>query len=347
MTIGKEPGRGKWKLPAVAALLAACLAFAIALVLTPSQTPTALATAPTVSTVKVAPLPFKDSRTVKVQIGVSGARKLITGSEGTLTASSCAAGESLTSGRSTFSIDGEPLINLATSSPLWRDLAPGTTGEDVAGLQTELTRLGHPAPVTSTVDRPTLEAYAALAATLKAPFQGAGITKDRIMWLPAPSQTIQKCTVTPGALVSAGAELAELPPQPVSAKVSPLPPDLAPGPRILIIDAHKFPVSSDGNLVGGSLNDLAGTTGFAASQAQGDEGTLAGQFELATPTRVLGVPAGSLFAVQTSKACISSQNISYPVSILGSQLGVSFVAGDHTDEIKEVDLKPDPGASCG
>lgn len=42
-----------------------------------------------------------------------------------------------------ISVNDLPLISLATSRPLWRDLVAGDTGLDVRALRAELTRLGY------------------------------------------------------------------------------------------------------------------------------------------------------------------------------------------------------------
>jgi hypothetical protein len=340
--------RPAWKMSAVAVVLSAGVAFATGLTLAPSPAPDALASAALAETIAVATVPFKDSKTVQFTVTQTESRKLIAGLGGTVTSSSCTAGEAVTSGTSTFGVDGVPLINLATATPLWRDLGPGDTGEDVRALQTELTRLGHPTPVTGTLDRSTLDAYARLAATLNAPATGAWVPRDQTIWLPLPTQTVQKCTTPPGSRIAAGQEIADLRAQVTSARIANIPQTAAPGARALIIDGHTFAVTADGRITESSaLTDLARLPSFATAEASDTPGTLAAQYELATPARVLGVPPGALFGIEATSACISSRNVTYPVAILGSQLGVTFVTGDKTEGMTEIDLKPGPEARCG
>ena len=89
-------------------------------------------------------------------------------------------------------------------------MGPGDTGEDVRALQTELTCLDYEAPVTGTDDKLTLDAYARLAAKLNAPATGSGIPRNQTIWLPLPTQTVQKCTTSPGSRIAAGQEIADL-----------------------------------------------------------------------------------------------------------------------------------------
>ena len=347
MTFRSDRQRGGWKLPGTIAVLSAAVAFAVGLTTVPSVTPSVLASAPAAETAPVSTVPFRDARTVQVTTGLTESGKLVTGLDGTLTSSSCISGKPVTSGTSTFSVDGDPLINLATATPLWRDLGMGDAGEDVTALQTELTRLGYQTPVTGTIDGPTLDAYARMAVTVKAPVDGVRISRDHIIWLPSPTQTVQKCLTTPGSRIAVGQEIADLPPQITSAQIANIPQTVAPGERALIIDGNRFPVPADGLITDAShLADLGRLPSFLASQGSDTPGTLAAQYELATPTRVLAVPPGALFGVEATKACLSSGSVTYPVAILGSQLGAAFVAGKDTEHIIEIDLTPGPDARC-
>ncbi|WP_029069046.1 peptidoglycan-binding protein [Jonesia quinghaiensis] len=53
------------------------------------------------------------------------------------------AGATVPSGKPVVSIAGYPVFVLSIPFPLYRDLAPGDSGQDVKALQTELSRLGH------------------------------------------------------------------------------------------------------------------------------------------------------------------------------------------------------------
>lgn len=61
------------------------------------------------------------------------------------------AGATLTEGKSAMTISGRPVFVLQGATPVYRDLTPGSTGEDVRQLQLALARLGYnPGPANGT-----------------------------------------------------------------------------------------------------------------------------------------------------------------------------------------------------
>src|SRR5690606_19130165 len=109
-------------------------------------------------------------------------------------------------------VDGVPLVGLATSVPLWRDLSLGDEGEDVTALHTELARLGYEVDTEGPLRRAALRALRDL-------YEQAGekpgaldrVTIDRIVWLPAPSTSVNECLATVGSTVAAGDPVASVP----------------------------------------------------------------------------------------------------------------------------------------
>src|SRR5690606_16748578 len=86
---------------------------------------------------------FDDRRQVAFTAEQSTGVALTTRDEGLVTRTTCAPGAVVASGSSPLTLDDRPVVALATSEPLWRDLGPGAKGSDVKALQTELARLGH------------------------------------------------------------------------------------------------------------------------------------------------------------------------------------------------------------
>lgn len=113
-----------------------------ALVFAP-HTPAQLEAAPQSGSVPVVEQPLTDSRTVELVVTSSAAQPIRFAGSGTLTSVTCPEENILRSGTSTFAVDGQNVVPLATSVPLWRDLHEGDTGEDVRALQAELSRLGY------------------------------------------------------------------------------------------------------------------------------------------------------------------------------------------------------------
>ena len=332
---------------AVAAILASALAFVLGLAMAPAGAPSSLERQVQASTAPVAATDFKDPRTVQVVAEQSGPRSLIAGLSGTITSSACTQSGLIRSGTSTFAIDGEPLINLATKTPLWRDLRLGDSGDDVRALQAELNQLGYVAGTAATVTAEMFEAHAALAASLGAKPDRSVIERSKYTWLPDREQSVLKCAVSVGSVVNQGQGIAELPPQVAGARITNLPQTLAPGERTLLIDASKFPTTEDGRISDVVLlNKMASTPSFAASQGSERPGVFTARYELAQPVRVLGVPPGAIFSISATGGCILSSMEIHRVTILGSQLGITYVSGNALDAVREVDLKPAQNQPC-
>ncbi|MDR0416449.1 MAG: hypothetical protein LBH76_03880, partial [Propionibacteriaceae bacterium] len=81
---------------------------------------------------------YDDARTVTLTLTAGPEQRFQTPRSGRVTSSACAAGAEFISGGSALSVDGVPVLGLATAVPLWRDLALGDAGPDVAALGAEL-----------------------------------------------------------------------------------------------------------------------------------------------------------------------------------------------------------------
>ncbi|WP_141692761.1 peptidoglycan-binding domain-containing protein [Leifsonia xyli] len=156
-----------------------------ALFLTPAV-PEILQTAADVGDVPVSQRSFEDKHTVEVVFSLAADTLITTQATGRITAFDCRSGSVFESGASNLSVDGSGVVNLATSVPLWRDLASGDTGEDVRALQTELTRLGFPVRADGTLGRATLRADADLLRRTGAAADTVDVVAaTRFLWLPA------------------------------------------------------------------------------------------------------------------------------------------------------------------
>src|SRR5689334_21085386 len=109
---------------------------------------------------------------------------MVSPAEGRVTATACEPNVPVLSGASTVTVDGSVILNLATSTPLWRDLSLGDRGVDVDALNAELNRLGYDLSRSRSVTRATRRALSDL-------FDRAGDSKEvttvlqsRILWIP-------------------------------------------------------------------------------------------------------------------------------------------------------------------
>lgn len=340
--------RTDWKLVLLAGLVLGAFAFALGFSVAPTTTPDSLARQTPASSIAVAATSYKDARTVQVIVEQSAPQTLASGADGVLTASTCAEGKPMQSGISSFSVDGVPLINLATSTPLWRDLKVGDAGKDVQALQVELTRLGHSADATGTVSADTIAAYLALVAKQET-VAGlpAAIERNRILWLPNNEAVVLKCAVSLGSKVSAGQPMVEFPPRAAGAKVTNIPHNAAAGERQIVVDGSSFAVSSVGRIEDPeALVALARLPSHSSAQSSAGQGTFAAKYELTQAISVLGVPPGAIFGVDSASGCVSSGGGVHRVTIVGSQLGITFVAGEGAEHLTEVDLHQNSAAQC-
>jgi len=274
---------------------------------------------------------FDDSRTVPISVTVGDAQVATSPSAGRVTASSCKPGEGLSSGASTFSVNGVPLVNLATTTPMWRDIAIGDSGDDVKAIAAELTRLGFAnddAP--QIMDRATVAAWRALAVKAGVPAKSLpanSVPQGLVVWLPSTSSTVESCGVQVGQAVSVGQTVATFDAPVVAASVAGQPTQLALGPRMLVID-DQTTLAVD---AGGAISDRASLVALAASptvhslQALGQLDSLTGRYVLSTPLEVSVVPPTAIVVTNGSAGCVVGDGVPRAVTVVSSQLGQSLV----------------------
>ncbi len=110
-------------------------------------------------------LSFDEATTIQVPSGGQDAGTRV------ITKDPPALGTDVVEGQSIAEISGRPLFVLQGTLPVFRDLRPGSTGDDVTQLEESLARLGHdPGPVDGTYD-------AATEAAVDALYSAAGYTQ--------------------------------------------------------------------------------------------------------------------------------------------------------------------------
>jgi len=324
----------------------------------PSVPPSlAVSTAP--SRVPVSYQPFADTRSVAVDFALSSPVTLTSGATGRVTSSSCVADGTVASGSSILAVNGEPLVALSTSIPLWRDLADGDSGKDVTALQTELSRLGYGTGVDGKVGPSTLAAVAKLLAPgTEAATPTAAVPASRFIWLPSETAAVGTCDVAVGDTVTPGSAVATTAQQLVSASVHELPSDLLEGARTVTLDDKTVAVAPDGRVSDAeSLTALAETPSYrnylsrlsqqaAQSSEAGSPEAVNGMLSLAEPVEVASVPPSAVYAVKGNLGCVSSGSRRSRVSIVGSQLGQTYVTFTDAAKPKTVDAAPGGKATC-
>lgn len=337
-----QPTKVKLGLGAMALTITAALGVAVGALFVTDATPPQLATAPEITAAPITQQQFSDQRTVEVTLTSGTKTSLTTPRAGRVTRVDCQPGAVLNSGTSSLAIDSAPIVSLATTVPLWRDLYPGDRGEDVTALHAELNRLGH----LVTGDSVTSATVQAITAILRAAGETgpiSGVPLERIMWLPAAQTTVESCGVALGSQVAAHAPIATLPGGLAAARIALLPTDAAPGPRVLLVDGQSIAVSADGVVT--DLAALAQTSSYQQA-SHGQLGALSASYVLAEPVDALVVPPAALYQFDGTAACLASEPAPVAVQVVGSELGRSFVVAEGETTPETALLTPNEDASC-
>jgi peptidoglycan hydrolase-like protein with peptidoglycan-binding domain len=254
------------------------------------------------------------------------------------------------SGQVLLGVNDDPIVLLATSIPLWRDISLGDKGDDVRALQSELQRLGYSYHGTPGVaGAGTISAARQLLhAAGDGSVVGQTVPASQFAWIPAPAVTIASCPVAVGASVESGNSLATLDGSLTRASIVQLPADLVPGERLLEINAVAVPIAAGGVVTdSASLAKIASTDAYAqyvASSASGtpavttDDPNASGDESSTAPaagvsaklvlthTMEIGVvPPSAVYSISANKGCVLGPQRAYAVSVVGSQLGQTYV----------------------
>lgn len=304
------------------AVVGAASAGAAAALAMGSATPRTLAEAPESVAVPVSTSPFSDDRPVQLVVDVVPDIPLSATGSGRITSIDCSPGGRWESGKVSMAVDGLSVVALATATPLWRDLAVGDRGDDVAALEQELSRLGSDLRVDGVVTRATVSAVAGLLG----PGEDTGtISSSRILWIPHPTTELASCTVFPGSPLAAGEVVAFARQIPVVAFAE-LPTGLVAGSRVLRVEGTDIPLLEDGALDAAAGSAITGTSAYRAALAEGGPRfELAALLVLAEPALVASVPPAAIYGLDGRNGCVLAPAGALPVTVVGSQLGKTYV----------------------
>lgn len=308
-------------------------------------------------TLETAPLPTAsplvaeettDSRSVELKVELGDDAALVAPADGRITATSCAVGEAIESGTSVVTLDRSPLVNLHTSTPVWRDISFGDQGADVEALQTELARLGYSVSVSEQFDWQTWVAWDALVEKLGGDTDYGTFSAQQVVWLPSESVAAATCPLRLGAMVSVGERLVGLPTPLLSAAVKDYPTDLVPGERALQVNDAPVAIDPDGQVSADGLAALADTASFRRFLQSPDDATLTADLVLAEPLTVYAVPPAAVVLGADGSGCVAlTQGDPASVTVVSSRLGRSYIVFPEGAPVSdEVLLQPDRGLTC-
>lgn len=329
-------------LAAAGVIVVACGGAGLGMLIAPP--PDSYAAAAPALTAEPRPVEFGDERIVPVSVSFAPSPALRSPATGVLTSSSCVPGATVSSGESLYAIDGVPVVQLATSVPLWRELGVGDTGSDVEALQTELARLGHAIEVDGVFGWTDLAAFDATTAAVGAPQSSGGVIPfGAVGWQPAADVVVAGCPIAVGEAVGAGAVMAELPPRPAAALVR-LPEDRVEGPRVLVVGDERIPIDETGVVRDPSvLAAIALTESYRELDASA-EPVIELTAALATPMQLVAVPPAAVYDLDGSIGCVQHDSSTTRVRVVASQLGLALVAPDIP--LGTVDLDPAADRVC-
>lgn len=351
-----QRGPSAWRGWVITAMLGVSLGALSGWLLVAQPGTAAIDNAPTTAaTYPLTAVEYDDGRNVPLTVTRGDDRDLTVAATGTVTAVACTPGDAWVSGDTPLSIDGSPLVTLALSTPLFRDLVGGERGPDVEGVQAALARLSYEPGDSGRFDWQTRVAVAKFlkdrGVAASDSVHGALRLSD-IIWLPTSETPIATCAVQVGDRVDAFAPIATMS-HTATAISATLPADLMPGERTLTVGGITHGLDDEGR-----LTDSAAVTEMLATPVlrsytdalRDDPDTSAptGTIALASPLTAFAVPPSALSDVSTGSACVHSDDQSYRVKIISSSLGLTYIAfGEDNAAPQSVTVIAAKDATCG
>lgn len=296
-----------------------------------SVSPQGLEDAPALVDTPVTQRAIEDTRNVRLALELGPQVSLRSHSDGLITALTCQAGQTISSGDHIMTLGDQRVYAFATAIPLWRDLNVGDHGEDVTALHTELQRLGYLIDTDNRIGIQTLRSVATLLGftELSDIFSYTTISPSSFVWLPTASVTLSSCTVSVGENITENTELAILDRPLLHAHVLDMPTDLLEGQRHLTVDGHHFPITEAGILEDPqALIDLQATPSYQrwlSSLTDEPAPPLDVTFSLNEATQVYAVSPSAIYDVKGNEACVLDHDTPRPVRILSSELGQTHI----------------------
>jgi len=335
---GNPPTRATMPTLAVVAVCLVALGLICGVLVAPQPVPSSLALSTGPQTLAVSTEQFTDVRSIRVTPVLTPEISLDVLDAGRVTRDSCTVGAPIDSGSSPFAIDNRPVLALATSMPLWRDLGLRSSGDDVLALQAELARLGYAVPLDGKFGKSTSSAVTAIQKLVGAPAPLGSLPSQSVMWLPSPQVLVGSCDVALGdrvsaeTLVTVAGSLAQL-------KVSDDLQGAALGARALQYKGIEATVDDDGRVLDPAfLLAIAASAELDFALSDQGSGSLTLDSHLVEPIEVVIVPPASLFELAEDSACIVADGKPRSVHVVSSALGKTMVTFDDEYEPSAVAL---------
>ncbi|OZG69172.1 peptidoglycan-binding domain-containing protein [Bifidobacterium eulemuris] len=300
----------------------------------PDRTPNVLSEAKIIASAPTSVQDYSGNQPVTVVPTVSASQTLLSNVSGIVTADQ--SGQGLVSGKAAFAVNGRAIIALSTSTPLYRNLKIGDSGEDVRAVNNELNRLGYNSqPESDLFQWSTSDGWRQLMWDNGNESNGELFIADTL-WIPNTTVAVDAWTARQGTQTTAGSQVGEVP-----------------GLITALTVKNGQPSQQDRTLTVAKLTATlpAGTTTitdpvFLQQFTNSEEVTslspesltagLSATLSLSKPLLVLRVPAGAVFDVNGQYGCIapaSGKDKGKPIrmDIVGNELGVSLLKSEQVD----------------
>jgi peptidoglycan hydrolase-like protein with peptidoglycan-binding domain len=301
-------------------------------------------------------VPFADTRRVSVQFDAGESSELRVDASGVVTRWECAAGGTWEELSTPIAVDQKLKLVVESKIPFYRNLIRSERGEDVAAVQRFLVRAGFEVPTDGQFGPQTRSALSQLKkdkgiAETPGVSRGSFIVSD-VLWVRDAPVDIEECRVSQGQRLTGDTVIATSKALPVAASIAEIT-NLLPGDRILQFEGESvdFPErrTTDPKTLQEMLNFRS--VKFALSQASEDTTSnkpplVEALYELKDPKQAAPVPPLSLGALNGTRACVTDGTSTYPVEILSSTMGLTYVSFGEGNAPRQVALRAPKGITC-
>jgi len=237
---------------------------------------------------------------------------------GTITALDVAAGDQVATGTRVMDVNAQAVIAYAADSPLYRDIARGLTGPDVATAQELLTQLGYP------VGGADAKAGIGTEKAIKAFNLANGYGKDNtvlslasLVWVGTAPVTVGVMSVHLGGQVGPGTALFTTTAGLAAISVAEPPGMVAGGDLKLVVGGVSTPYVAGS----GRVTTPEAVAAMVTSLGTATEGL--GTLQLVTPSTVATVPSSAVVTDAAGRTCVFASETAPPtlVTPTGGSLG--------------------------
>lgn len=321
-----------WTLLAVA--VSACIAVGACALWLPDRSPQLLSGAKEVTTAPASLQEYNGSQQVTLVPTISAEQDLIGNASGTVTDDWSAGG--LASGRGAYRVNDRSVVALNTAIPLYRDLKTGDTGDDVLALNNELNRLGYNSvPDSNIYWWATSDGWRQLMADNGNASDGSLQVTDTI-WIPQPTVNVDAWTATKGSNVGGGTPVGKIPGTLTKLSIKNGTASSENRAISTLGVTGTLPANTIDMTDATFLQQVAASDAYRSLSQDERSNGIDASVALTAPMQTLRVPAGAIFGLNGSAGCIvpeagQRKGRAVPVTIVGSELGVSLVTASGTD----------------